>query len=966
MSIGYRRRILAALFAGVMLTNPAVAVYSSENEVSGLDALSAEVSGEGVYGLSYPKAEQQYAENGYQNASDETIILDLKKAAASRGAAQFRQGMGGSDREALFWDKDVERYEFPFEIEKSGLYTLEIDYFLPEGSGTYAERGFLIDGALPFQEAGSVRFYRYYRDAVATPRRNSLGDEVHPRQEEITGWYTMQFLDSRGMSVRPMRLYLEAGSHTLGLDYLTGDAALGEIRMISPEQPEPYEQYLLRHAQSQNSAAVPEFFEAETSVVSKTSLSLRRVNSGDPIVTPRSDRTLLLNAVGGYNWRGGNEAITWEFNVKDSGFYMLSAQNSQVWGDGLPSHREIRIDGEVPFAEIESYAFEYGRNWNKRTLSDKQGEPYCFYLKAGRHTLTLTVKMGASAKVIETLTDCSRVMSGVIRKITMITGPAPDLNYEYELETDVPDLLDDMDAVISALDSCIEWLDELSGESSLVNSYLKSIRTQLKMLYRKPDRIPANMGTLHNALSSFGNLIITLQDQPLTIDSFTLTPKGQTIETPRSSFSQRMIVTLKNFFYSFFKDYKTVGSVLDEDTVVTDTIDVWIARGKEYGELIKELADETFTPGNGIEVRLNIMPPGTAAGAINPLMLAVNSGRAPDVSMGQLAGQPAELAFRGAVLDLTQFEDFETVSKRFLPEILVPLGVNGGIYGLPELMGFRTLFYRTDIFSELGLSVPDTWDELYRNVLPALNQNGMQFYYAPQYDPFLFQYGGTYYDKNGLVSALDTPQAFQSFKELCELYTAYGVPVSASFFNRFRTGEIPAGVGDFSFYTQLAAAAPELNGLWTMSLLPGHATEDGINRTVGPVSADAAVILSGSKNKEAAWQYIKWWTSSQTQSDFAMRIEASLGIAARWPSANLEAFLSLPWRPFEKRVITEQMEWVRETPVYLGGYFSGRHFTNAFTKVVVSNLNVRDALEKAVEDINKEMLRKREQFGIDD
>jgi ABC-type glycerol-3-phosphate transport system substrate-binding protein len=347
-------------------------------------------------------------------------------------------------------------------------------------------------------------------------------------------------------------------------------------------------------------------------------------------------------------------------------------------------------------------------------------------------------------------------------------------------------------------------------------------------------------------------------------------------------------------------------------------------------------------------------------------MLAINAGNAPDVSMNQLASQPMEYAFRGAVADLARFDDFAEVKKRFHSELFVPMSADGRVYGLPETMGFRLLFYRRDILNELKLSPPATWDELYQRVLPVLNRNGMQFYFPALYDVFLYQYKGSYYDEQGLKSGLDTPEAYLAFKELCELYRSYGVPLAASFFNRFRSGEMPIGIGDSAFYIQLLAAAPELNGLWSMALIPGHENNGELDRTVGPVAADAVIILNSSKKKVSAWAFLKWWTEDKTQQDFALHIESGLGVGARWISANLNAFASLSWRPFEKELITQQMEWVRETPIYLGSYFSGRHISNAFNKVVVSNLSARDSLEKATEDITKEMKRKREQFGYPD
>ena len=71
------------------------------------------------------------------------------------------------------------------------------------------------------------------------------------------------------------------------------------------------------------------------------------------------------------------------------------------------------------------------------------------------------------------------------------------------------------------------------------------------------------------------------------------------------------------------------------------------------------------------------------------------------------------------------------------------------------------------------------------------------------------------------------------FKLWTNLYTQYGVDVHYDFFNRFRTGEMPIGIEDYTMYNMLVVAAPQIKGLWKMYLLPGTVKEDGtIDKTV--------------------------------------------------------------------------------------------------------------------------------------
>ena len=64
-------------------------------------------------------------------------------------------------------------------------------------------------------------------------------------------------------------------------------------------------------------------------------------------------------------------------------------------------------------------------------------------------------------------------------------------------------------------------------------------------------------------------------------------------------------------------------------------MDIWISRGTEWSEIIKQTADKEFTEQTGIAIRMNILPTAQlSAGSINALMLAISSGRAPDIAMG--------------------------------------------------------------------------------------------------------------------------------------------------------------------------------------------------------------------------------------------------------------------------------------------------------------------------------------------
>jgi ABC-type glycerol-3-phosphate transport system substrate-binding protein len=243
----------------------------------------------------------------------------------------------------------------------------------------------------------------------------------------------------------------------------------------------------------------------------------------------------------------------------------------------------------------------------------------------------------------------------------------------------------------------------------------------------------------------------------------------------------------------------------------------------------------------------------------------------------------------------------------------------------------------------------------------------MQFYYPADFTQFIFQHGGDYYTPDGKNSALDKPEAFRAFQEYTELYTSYGIPVSANFFNRMRSGEMPIGIGGYNLYMQLSVAAPELAGKWGIAPLPGLKKADGtVDRSNGALAGGCDIIMKQTKFPEESWEFLKWWSSTPVQTKFARELEALVGAEARWNTANVEAFTSLSWKQEDIKVIKEQWKWAKETSVVLGGYFTGRYLSNAWNSVVISGANLRDSLENAVKEINRELRMKQEEYGVYD
>jgi hypothetical protein len=104
---------------------------------------------------------------------------------------------------------------------------------------------------------------------------------------------------------------------------------------------------------------------------------------------------------------------------------------------------------------------------------------------------------------------------------------------------------------------------------------------------------------------------------------------------------------------------------------------------------------------------------------------------------------------------------------------------------------------------------------------------------------------------------------------------------------------------------------------------------------------------------------------NETQDTYNEMVENVMGPAGRNATANLESFSHLPWTEEELEALNAQREYVKDLREVPGSYFVSRCIDNAFRAVLYDGDNAREVFEREVEDINREIARKRKEFGLD-
>ena len=104
--------------------------------------------------------------------------------------------------------------------------------------------------------------------------------------------------------------------------------------------------------------------------------------------------------------------------------------------------------------------------------------------------------------------------------------------------------------------------------------------------------------------------------------------------------------------------------------------------------------------------------------------VVAGSANAPDVLFTWSGSFVNELVKSDALMDLGPWLEKDSAFRdSFYESQLTPFQIDGKQYGLPVGMQSKLFFYNKDVFEELGLTPPATWDE-FIDVLDAIKESG--------------------------------------------------------------------------------------------------------------------------------------------------------------------------------------------------------------------------------------------------
>lgn len=823
-----------------------------------------------------------------------------------------------------------------FRVETAGLYRL---CAAAAGGGTHLSSytaSLTLDGELPFAESGQLYFPKQW----VTDGTFDYSRQPQLREAER---YTTQAHSDKSYVSREIAWYLSAGEHTAVLkagnqpftwtELWFEGVGPAETADASPEQTAAVLPILLQ-AENPQSRTAPSILE-----------QIDRISAG---TMPVCENAATYNTLGGTSWQTLGESVTWGFTVEQEGWYCLNLRVRQDYSAGSVSCRRILVDGEEWLEETVPYATDF----YPLTVSDARGQTAWKWLSAGEHTVTLSCSLGELEPAVTLVQACVSELNRLYRRILMITGTDPDNYRDYHLDEKLPDVFEDMAVQKECLEQTADYLSRLSTDGGSDTGVFKKLIRQLGEFLKNPDEIPDQITTLNSNISALGTWLLERTAQPLELDWLEWQPYGGSTAGAEAGWWAQVRHDIRRIARSYTESYDSLGGSVSADR----TVSVWAVTGRDQAQILQDLSTQKFTAATGISATVKLV----TADAIMPATVA---GLGPDVVLFNASGTVLGYAIRDALTELSELPGFEEAAADFYESALTPYRFNGGVWALPETQSFSMLFYRSDILEELGLTVPQTWEEVY-DCITTLQKNNMTFG-CTGYETFLYQNGGAYYAGDGAYSLLDSEESVTAFRQWTKFYTNFNLPLSFNFINRFRTGEMPLAVADYSSYNSLVVFAPEISGLWGMAQVPGTLRADGTpDRSVNSTGT-GAMLLRNTADRDASWSYLKWWVSGEAQSDYARTLETKLGTSARVMVASKAAFEQQMWTAEEKALLRSQWEWAVGTPEVAGGYLMGRHISNAFRRIVYQDADIRETLAEYTKIIDKELTLKRQEYGLD-
>jgi len=313
-----------------------------------------------------------------------------------------------------------------------------------------------------------------------------------------------------------------------------------------------------------------------------------------------------------------------------------------------------------------------------------------------------------------------------------------------------------------------------------------------------------------------------------------------------------------------------LSAALSAQAQSTKSITFWV-RAADQG-FVDPLV-KAYNAKGGTQVKLTVIPQDDF---VTKFGTAVAGGNPPDVVAVDLVFMPA-FAKSGQMTDMTAYYKGLPFAKSLSPSHIRLATFDNKVYGVPFSAESSVLIYNKDLFTKAGLDPnkpPKTWAEIEAAAkkIKALGDGNYGYYFSGScagcniftFAPMIWAAGGDILNAQGTAATVDTPAVRAALGFYKRLWDQKLMPPGAktdngaNFFSAFATGKIGmVGSGAFAI-GNLKKSYPNLK--FGLAPLPGQT--GGVSSFAG---GDLIAIPVGSKNVQAAQEFISWCLSADVQ-----------------------------------------------------------------------------------------------------
>ncbi|MBS7298947.1 MAG: sugar ABC transporter substrate-binding protein [Eubacteriales bacterium] len=371
---------------------------------------------------------------------------------------------------------------------------------------------------------------------------------------------------------------------------------------------------------------------------------------------------------------------------------------------------------------------------------------------------------------------------------------------------------------------------------------------------------------------------------------------------------------------------------------------------------------EEFKAANpDINVELDEAPWGDFA---TKLTTQIAGGTAPDVFIHD-SGATASFGANGAAMDLSEKIAADINADDYISALYAAKDADGKVWGVPHGLNVVGLYYNETLFDEAGLSYPDeTWTmqdvlDAAKKLTPPADATGaspvygfgLQYSITVGWLPFIMSTGGAPLNEAKTESNFNDPKVLEGVKLMNEFVEAGVTPPVAWYSTQgglesaFANGKIA-----MAFMNSAAMKVINTNGgdalKYNVTAMPLGA--DGSRDTVYVPNCWIINKASAPEKQEAAWKWLKFYLSEETQLKLAEEIRGGFPIHKK----AIEACQKVETKPADRALM---LKYLDTTGTTLWENPSWSEWREKMDKACLEMVEGRMEPEQVVETVHKEV-----------